>query len=33
VKRCAVYARYSSDLQSATSIADQLRSCEAYAER
>jgi DNA invertase Pin-like site-specific DNA recombinase len=33
VKRCAVYARYSSDLQSSTSIADQLRLCEAFAER
>jgi site-specific DNA recombinase len=33
VKRCAVYARYSSDLQSPISIADQLRLCEAFAER
>ena len=33
MKRCAVYARYSSDLQSPTSIADQLRLCEAFAER
>jgi site-specific DNA recombinase len=33
VKRCAVYARYSSDLQSPTSITGQLRVCEAFAER
>jgi site-specific DNA recombinase len=33
VKRCAIYARYSSDLQSPTSIADQFRLCEAFAER
>ena len=33
MKRCAVYSRYSSDLQSPTSIADQLRLCEAFAER
>src|ERR1051325_555817 len=33
MKRCAVYARYSSDLQSATSIEDQLRLCRDYAER
>lgn len=33
MKRCAVYARYSSDLQSPTSITDQLRLCEAFAER
>jgi site-specific DNA recombinase len=33
VKRCAVYARYSSDLQSPTSITDQLRLCEAFADR
>jgi DNA invertase Pin-like site-specific DNA recombinase len=33
VKRCAIYARYSSDLQSPTSISDQLRVCESFAER
>jgi len=33
VKRCAIYARYSSDLQSPTSIADQVRVCEVFAER
>jgi site-specific DNA recombinase len=33
VKRCAIYARYSSDLQSPTSITDQLRLCEGFAER
>jgi DNA invertase Pin-like site-specific DNA recombinase len=33
VKRCAIYARYSSDLQSPTSIEDQQRLCRAYAER
>src|SRR5262249_58026845 len=33
VKRCAIYARYSSDLQSPTSIEDQHRLCRAYAER
>jgi DNA invertase Pin-like site-specific DNA recombinase len=33
VKRAAIYARYSSDLQSPTSIADQLRLCRAYCER
>jgi site-specific DNA recombinase len=33
VKRCAIYARYSSDLQSPTSIEDQERLCRAYAER
>jgi site-specific DNA recombinase len=31
--RCAVYSRYSSDLQSPTSIADQLALCRAHAER
>jgi site-specific DNA recombinase len=30
--RCAVYARYSSDRQSKSSIADQLRKCREYAE-
>ena len=33
MKRCAIYARYSSDLQSPLSIEDQLRLCERYAER
>jgi DNA invertase Pin-like site-specific DNA recombinase len=33
VKRCAIYARYSSDLQSPTSIEDQQRLCRAFAER
>jgi DNA invertase Pin-like site-specific DNA recombinase len=33
MKRAAIYARYSSDLQSPDSIADQLRLCESYAER
>lgn len=29
--RCAIYARYSSDLQSPASIADQVRKCHEYA--
>jgi site-specific DNA recombinase len=29
--RCAIYARYSSDLQSPASIADQIRKCQEYA--
>lgn len=29
--RCAIYARYSSDLQSPASIADQVRKCQEYA--
>ena len=33
MKRCAIYARYSSELQSPASIEDQLRLCRAYAER
>lgn len=33
MKRCAIYARYSSDLQSPSSIPDQIRLCEAFAER
>ena len=33
MKRCAIYARYSSDLQSPTSIEDQHQLCRAYAER
>ncbi len=32
MKRCALYARYSSDLQSPASIEDQLRLCRTYAE-
>ncbi len=32
-QRCAIYARYSSDLQSPTSIEDQVRLCQQYAER
>jgi site-specific DNA recombinase len=31
--RCAIYARYSSDLQSPASIADQVRKCREYAEQ
>ena len=31
--RCAIYARYSSDLQSAASIEDQVRLCRAHADR
>ena len=30
--RCVVYARYSSDLQNQTSIADQIRNCREFAE-
>jgi site-specific DNA recombinase len=33
MKRCAIYARYSSDLQSPTSIDDQLALCRAFAAR
>jgi DNA invertase Pin-like site-specific DNA recombinase len=33
MKRCAIYARYSSDLQSPTSIEDQLQLCRAHANR
>jgi DNA invertase Pin-like site-specific DNA recombinase len=33
VKRCAIYARYSSNLQSPTSIEDQQRLCRAFAEQ
>ena len=33
MKRCAIYARYSSDLQSPTSIEDQEHLCRTYAER
>ena len=32
MRSCAIYARYSSDLQSATSIEDQVRLCRAYAD-
>ena len=31
--RCAIYARYSSDLQSPMSIVDQVRKCREYADR
>jgi site-specific DNA recombinase len=31
--RCAIYARYSSDLQSPASIADQIRKCQEYGEK
>jgi DNA invertase Pin-like site-specific DNA recombinase len=30
--RCAIYARYSSDLQRETSIEDQIRKCRAFAD-
>jgi DNA invertase Pin-like site-specific DNA recombinase len=33
MRRVALYARYSTELQSPTSIADQFRLCEAHAER
>jgi site-specific DNA recombinase len=33
VRRCAIYARYSSDLQSPSSIEDQIRLCRGFAER
>ncbi len=33
VLRCAIYARFSSDRQSPTSIADQIRKCQEYATR
>ena len=33
MKRAAIYARYSSDLQSPTSIDDQRALCHAYAAR
>src|SRR4051812_49528755 len=32
-RRCAIYARYSSDLQRETSIEDQLRRCREHAAR
>jgi site-specific DNA recombinase len=31
MNRCAIYARYSSDNQSPTSIDDQIRKCREYA--
>jgi site-specific DNA recombinase len=31
--RCAIYARYSSDLQRNSSIEDQIRKCKEFAER
>lgn len=31
--RCAIYARYSSDVQKQTSIEDQLRNCREFAQR
>jgi site-specific DNA recombinase len=31
--RCAIYARYSSDLQRPTSIEDQIRRCKEFAAR
>jgi len=31
--RCAIYARFSSDLQRLTSIEDQLRRCREYARQ
>lgn len=33
MRRAAIYARYSSDLQSPDSISDQVRLCESFAER
>jgi len=33
IRRCAVYARYSSDLQRESSIEDQIRRCREYALR
>ena len=32
-RRCAIYARYSSDLQRESSIEDQTRRCREYAVR
>jgi len=31
--RCAVYARYSSDLQRESSVEDQIRKCREFASR
>ena len=33
MKRFAIYARYSTDLQSEASTADQIRMCQAYIDR
>jgi len=33
IRRCAIYARYSSDLQRESSIEDQIRRCREYAAR
>jgi DNA invertase Pin-like site-specific DNA recombinase len=33
MKRVAIYARYSTDLQSPASIDDQIQLCRAYADR
>ena len=33
MRRCAIYARYSSDLQRESSIEDQIRSCREFARR
>jgi predicted site-specific integrase-resolvase len=33
IKRAAIYARYSTDLQKDRSIADQIAVCRSYAER
>ena len=33
MRRCVIYARYSSDLQSPTSIDDQIQLCRTYADR
>jgi DNA invertase Pin-like site-specific DNA recombinase len=30
--RCAIYARYSSDLQRESSVEDQIRKCRAFAD-
>src|SRR5690348_5910561 len=32
-KRCAIYARYSSDMQRESSIDDQIRKCKEYAAK
>jgi DNA invertase Pin-like site-specific DNA recombinase len=32
-RRCAIYARYSSDLQRESSIEDQIRRCREFASR
>ena len=31
--RCAIYARYSSDLQRESSVEDQIRNCREFAKR